>query len=197
MTATTDLRLKIITRSAEVYFNGLAQAGNHGRAWNGGYWLSLGVECGAGRFEAAAMGDAALCASAVLAVVKSYHFGLGGDAFGFFIDMERRIFVLNGRRSKSPRLHRQIRHGYSRCRPGTSTGYEVGQSWQAGCRSWRMFLRTVSMIWRLRERDLDPPIGAGLKLGMPREILAVLGVIVCFAPRVTSVWQQWNLPRAG
>jgi gamma-glutamyltranspeptidase len=29
--------------------------------------------------------DAALCASAVLSVVKSYHCGLGGDAFGIFL----------------------------------------------------------------------------------------------------------------
>lgn len=52
--------------------------------------------------------DAALCASAVLAVIKSYHCGLGGDAFGIFYSAkERRIFVLNGS-GRSPRLlHRE------------------------------------------------------------------------------------------
>lgn len=41
--------------------------------------------------------DAALCASAVLSVVKSYHCGLGGDLFGlFYLAKEDRIFALNG-----------------------------------------------------------------------------------------------------
>src|SRR5882724_1267528 len=53
--------------------------------------------------------DAALCASAVLSVVKSYHCGLGGDAFGIFYSAkERRIFVLNGS-GRSPRsLRREL-----------------------------------------------------------------------------------------
>ena len=51
--------------------------------------------------------DAALCASAVLSVVKSYHCGLGGDVFGIFYSAnERRIFVLNGS-GRSPRLLRR------------------------------------------------------------------------------------------
>lgn len=54
--------------------------------------------------------DAALCASAVLAVVKSYHCGLGGDAFAIFYSAkERRIFVLNGS-GRSPRLLRREWH---------------------------------------------------------------------------------------
>lgn len=41
--------------------------------------------------------DAALAASGVLAVVKSYHGGLGGDLFGvFYSAQERKVFVLNG-----------------------------------------------------------------------------------------------------
>src|SRR5688500_20402519 len=41
--------------------------------------------------------DAALCASGVLSVVKSYHCGLGGDVFGIFYSAKkRRVVVLNG-----------------------------------------------------------------------------------------------------
>ena len=51
--------------------------------------------------------DAALCASGVLSVVKSYHCGLGGDVFGIFYSAkERRVFVLNGS-GRSPRLIRR------------------------------------------------------------------------------------------
>ncbi len=46
--------------------------------------------------------DAAVCASAVLSVVKSYHCGLGGDLFGVFYSSEQgRVLVLNGS-GKSP-----------------------------------------------------------------------------------------------
>jgi gamma-glutamyltranspeptidase/glutathione hydrolase len=48
--------------------------------------------------------DAALCASGVLSVVKSYHCGLGGDVFGIFYSaQQRRTLVLNGS-GRSPRL---------------------------------------------------------------------------------------------
>ena len=51
--------------------------------------------------------DAALCASAVLSVVKSYHCGLGGDLFGIFHSAkERAVLVLNGS-GRSPRLLRR------------------------------------------------------------------------------------------
>ena len=41
--------------------------------------------------------DAAVCASAVLSVVKSYHCGLGGDLFGVFYSSEQgRVLCLNG-----------------------------------------------------------------------------------------------------
>ena len=51
--------------------------------------------------------DAALCASGVLAVVKSYHCGLGGDVFGIFYSAkERRVSVLNGS-GRSPRRIRR------------------------------------------------------------------------------------------
>lgn len=47
--------------------------------------------------------DAAVCASAVLSVVKSYHCGLGGDLFGvFYSSQQGRVLVLNGS-GKSPR----------------------------------------------------------------------------------------------
>jgi gamma-glutamyltranspeptidase/glutathione hydrolase len=50
--------------------------------------------------------DAALCASAVLSVLKSYHCGLGGDLFGIFYSAnEDKIFVLNG----SGRAPRKVR----------------------------------------------------------------------------------------
>jgi gamma-glutamyltranspeptidase/glutathione hydrolase len=50
--------------------------------------------------------DAALCASAVLAVVKSYHCGLGGDLFGIFHRAkDDKTLVLNG----SGRAPRNIR----------------------------------------------------------------------------------------
>src|SRR5690349_2746154 len=46
--------------------------------------------------------DAAVCASAVLSVVKSYHCGLGGDLFGIFYSSQQgRVLVLNGS-GKSP-----------------------------------------------------------------------------------------------
>lgn len=53
--------------------------------------------------------DAALCASGVLSVVKSYHCGLGGDIFGvFYSAREKRVLVLNGS-GRSPKLiHREL-----------------------------------------------------------------------------------------
>jgi gamma-glutamyltranspeptidase / glutathione hydrolase len=51
--------------------------------------------------------DAALCASGVLSVVKSYHCGLGGDVFGILYSArQRRVLVLNGS-GRSPRLLRR------------------------------------------------------------------------------------------
>ena len=59
--------------------------------------------------------DAALCASGVLSVIKSYHCGLGGDVFGVFYSADRRrILVLNGS-GRSPRLLR--REAYSQSIP--------------------------------------------------------------------------------
>jgi gamma-glutamyltranspeptidase/glutathione hydrolase len=50
--------------------------------------------------------DAALCASAVLSVVKSYHCGLGGDLFGmFYLASEGKMLALNG----SGRAPKEIR----------------------------------------------------------------------------------------
>ncbi len=71
--------------------------------------------------------DAALSASAVLSVVKSYHGGLGGDLFGIFYSAkERKISVLNGS-GRSPRLLRRERYSgaipergiLAACTPGT------------------------------------------------------------------------------
>lgn len=51
--------------------------------------------------------DAALCASGVLSVVKSYHCGLGGDLFGvFYSAKDKKVFALNGS-GRSPRLTRR------------------------------------------------------------------------------------------
>ena len=36
---------------------------------------------------------------------------------------------------------------------------------------------------------------AGLKLGGPRALMAILGAVVCFGLRIVAVWQHWNLPR--
>ena len=48
--------------------------------------------------------DAALAAAAVLAVVKSYHCGLGGDVFAlYFSAREQKLYCLNGS-GKSPYL---------------------------------------------------------------------------------------------
>ena len=59
--------------------------------------------------------DAALCASGVLSVIKSYHCGLGGDVFGVFYSAnQRRLLVLNGS-GRSPRLLR--REAYSESIP--------------------------------------------------------------------------------
>ncbi len=53
--------------------------------------------------------DAALCASAVLSVVKSYHCGLGGDAFGIFYSAkEQQVFVLNGSGRAPHSLRREL-----------------------------------------------------------------------------------------
>jgi gamma-glutamyltranspeptidase/glutathione hydrolase len=55
--------------------------------------------------------DAALCASGILSVVKSYHCGLGGDVFGIFYSArQRRTLVLNGS-GRSPKL--LLREAYS------------------------------------------------------------------------------------
>jgi gamma-glutamyltranspeptidase/glutathione hydrolase len=54
--------------------------------------------------------DAALCASGVLSVVKSYHGGVGGDAFGIFYSAnEKKVRVLNGS-GRSPKLLRRERY---------------------------------------------------------------------------------------
>src|SRR5262249_7657227 len=37
---------------------------------------------------------------------------------------------------------------------------------------------------------------AGIKLGLPRTVMMVVGAVVCFLLRVVSVWQHWNLPKA-
>ncbi|HWO41853.1 MAG TPA: gamma-glutamyltransferase family protein, partial [Candidatus Eisenbacteria bacterium] len=52
--------------------------------------------------------DAALCASAVLFVVKSYHCGLGGDLFAiFYTAAEGNVLVLNGSGRAPNNLRRQ------------------------------------------------------------------------------------------
>jgi gamma-glutamyltranspeptidase len=57
--------------------------------------------------------DAALCASGVLSVIKSYHCGLGGDLFGvFFSANQRRVLVLNGS-GRSPTLLRREAYSHS------------------------------------------------------------------------------------
>jgi gamma-glutamyltranspeptidase/glutathione hydrolase len=53
--------------------------------------------------------DAALCASAVLSVVKSYHCGLGGDLFGIFYSAgHRKTFVLNGSGRAPKKIRREL-----------------------------------------------------------------------------------------
>ncbi len=53
--------------------------------------------------------DAALCASAVLSVVKSYHCGLGGDLFGMFWSAsEGKMLVLNGSGRAPKNLRREL-----------------------------------------------------------------------------------------
>jgi uncharacterized membrane protein YeiH len=37
----------------------------------------------------------------------------------------------------------------------------------------------------------------GLRFGLPRPLMTASGACVCFFLRVISVWQHWNLPRAG
>lgn len=51
--------------------------------------------------------DAALCASAVLSVVKSYHCGLGGDLFGIFYSAQERALLVINDSGRSPRLIRR------------------------------------------------------------------------------------------
>jgi len=53
--------------------------------------------------------DAALCASAVLSVVKSYHCGLGGDLFGMFWSAaEGKMLVLNGSGRAPKNIRREL-----------------------------------------------------------------------------------------
>jgi gamma-glutamyltranspeptidase/glutathione hydrolase len=53
--------------------------------------------------------DAALCASGVLSVVKSYHGGIGGDAFGIFYSAKKKkILVLNGSGRSPKQLQRDV-----------------------------------------------------------------------------------------
>lgn len=53
--------------------------------------------------------DAAICASAVLSVVKSYHCGLGGDLFGIFYSAnEGRMLVLNGSGRSPKNIQREM-----------------------------------------------------------------------------------------
>ncbi len=53
--------------------------------------------------------DAALCASAVLSVIKSYHCGLGGDLFGLFYSAgEGKTLVLNGSGKSPTKIRRDM-----------------------------------------------------------------------------------------
>ena len=53
--------------------------------------------------------DAALCASGVLAVVKSYHCGLGGDLFGIFYSADQgKLLVLNGSGRAPKKIRREL-----------------------------------------------------------------------------------------
>ena len=53
--------------------------------------------------------DAALCASGVLAVVKSYHCGLGGDLFGIFYSADQgKLLVLNGSGRAPTKIRREL-----------------------------------------------------------------------------------------
>lgn len=75
--------------------------------------------------------DAALCASAVLSVVKSYHCGLGGDLFGIFYSVNEGMpLIINGS-GRSPReIRRELfsqdiphRGILSASTPGTVDGW--------------------------------------------------------------------------
>ena len=53
--------------------------------------------------------DAALCASGVLSVVKSYHCGLGGDLFGIFYSADQgELLVLNGSGRAPKKIRREL-----------------------------------------------------------------------------------------
>ncbi|HZD39986.1 MAG TPA: gamma-glutamyltransferase, partial [Terriglobales bacterium] len=53
--------------------------------------------------------DAALCASGVLSVVKSYHCGLGGDLFGIFYSAKKgKPLVLNGSGRAPKNIRREL-----------------------------------------------------------------------------------------
>jgi gamma-glutamyltranspeptidase/glutathione hydrolase len=53
--------------------------------------------------------DAALCASGVLSVVKSYHCGLGGDLFGIFYSVDQgKLLVLNGSGRAPKKICREL-----------------------------------------------------------------------------------------
>jgi gamma-glutamyltranspeptidase/glutathione hydrolase len=53
--------------------------------------------------------DAALCASAVLSVLKSYHCGLGGDLFGIFYSAKQgKVLVLNGSGRAPRKVQREL-----------------------------------------------------------------------------------------
>lgn len=63
-----------------------------------------------------------------------------------------------------------------------------------------LFLAQIPRVLRVDIYAVAALIGAavmvtGVRRGLPRTPMMVLGGVVCFVLRVVSVWQHWNLPR--
>ena len=132
--------------------------------------------------------DAALCASGVLAVVKSYHCGLGGDVFGIFYSArERRVFVLNGS-GRSPRLVRRDMFSEKIPHKGmlaASTPGTVDAWWEAAA---RLGSRTMG--------DLLKPAIAYAREGFP--VFPHLAAVIKASRKILGsdpVWAEIFLPQ--
>jgi uncharacterized membrane protein YeiH len=65
-----------------------------------------------------------------------------------------------------------------------------------------VLLNTVPAVLRINLYATAALLGAtvttiGIRRGLPRSRMMVLGGVLCFVLRVVAAWQHWGLPRAG
>jgi len=99
--------------------------------------------------------DAALAAAAVLAVVKSYHCGLGGDVFAlYFSAREQKLYCLNGS-GKSPYLLK--RELYSKKIPERGRSQQAYREQSMRGHNWQTDLPPVAWQNCGSRRLITPP----------------------------------------